>query len=76
MRGGQDGAIRPEHAEGQAVTCLVVSHRKAALQQADQIIVLLDGHIEAIGRLPDLLENCDEMRRIWLSEPEKDSSQT
>ena len=33
-------------------TCLVVSHRRSALQQADQILVLVDGHIEASGNWP------------------------
>jgi ATP-binding cassette subfamily B protein len=52
----------------QDATCLVVSHRKAALRQADHIIVMKDGHIEATGKLPDLLERCDEMRRLWHGE--------
>lgn len=46
-------------------TVLAVSHRRAALQRADQVIVLREGCVEDIGPLPDLLARCDEMRRLW-----------
>ncbi len=46
-------------------TCLVVSHRPLALKQADNIIVLKEGKIEAQGKLSDLLQNCEEMRLLW-----------
>ncbi|MHB8598257.1 MAG: ATP-binding cassette domain-containing protein [Ktedonobacteraceae bacterium] len=46
-------------------TCLVVSHRRAVLQRADHILVLKEGHLEAAGTLEYLLENCEEMRRLW-----------
>lgn len=46
-------------------TCLVVSHRKSALQQADHIIVLNQGQIAAEGKLDELLVTSEEMQQLW-----------
>jgi ABC-type bacteriocin/lantibiotic exporter with double-glycine peptidase domain len=47
---------------------IAVSHRRAALQRADWIIVLEAGQIEAQGRLNDLLGSSSELRQLWRTE--------
>ncbi|GCE11436.1 ABC transporter ATP-binding protein [Tengunoibacter tsumagoiensis] len=49
-------------------TCLVVSHRRTVLQQADQILVLKDGKVEACGKLATLLQTSVEMQALWHGE--------
>lgn len=46
-------------------TLLVVTHRREVLQQADTVIVLKEGRVEAAGKLAELLETCQEMRQLW-----------
>ncbi|MEZ4732612.1 MAG: ABC transporter ATP-binding protein [Caldilineaceae bacterium] len=64
---------RDEHAGGQlsidhcpsSTTYLVVSHRPAVLARADQILVLAEGQLTAVGRLEALLQSCEEMRLLY-----------
>ncbi|MFQ5555200.1 MAG: hypothetical protein ACE5GC_07525 [Acidimicrobiia bacterium] len=49
-------------------TALVVSHRRTALNRADQIVVLAAGRIAGRGTLDELLEESDEFRELWATE--------
>jgi ATP-binding cassette subfamily B protein len=46
-------------------TCLVVSHRRAVLERADQILVMENGRLTARGTLANLLETSKEMQRLY-----------
>ncbi len=50
------------------VTCLAVSHRRAVLTRADQIIVLQDGRVAVSGTLEQLLVDSEEFQRLWHGE--------
>ncbi len=46
-------------------TVIVIAHRLHTITQADKIVVLHDGSIEAEGTHEELLERSDEYRRLW-----------
>lgn len=47
------------------VTCLVVSHRPAALERADQILVVDQGRVVDRGPLEELLTRSPVMAELW-----------
>ena len=51
-------------------TILAVSHRRAVLRRADQIVLLQGGRVADVGRLDELLARSEEMRRLWDGERE------
>ena len=53
---------------GDRMTVLAVSHRRAVLRRADQIVLLRAGRVEDVGGLDQLLARSEEMRRLWEGE--------
>lgn len=46
-------------------TLLVIAHRLSTIKDADNIVVLSDGNIEAIGNQDELMQNCPLYNRMW-----------
>jgi len=64
-----DSALRrslKEHAS--SCTLLLVTQRVATVKNADQIIVLEDGHIVGKGRHQELMKTCETYKEIALSQ--------
>lgn len=57
------------------LTVLAVSHRRAALAQATDIIVLDQGRVVGHGPLDQLLDTCAELRRLWSEETDLEAGE-
>ena len=49
----------------QGKTLIVIAHRLSTIVDADQIIVVNDGHIEAAGTQTELLQTCPLYSARW-----------
>lgn len=54
--------------ETAGVTCIIVAQRIGTIMEADQIVVLDEGHIVGIGKHKELLKNCSVYRDIASSQ--------
>ncbi len=48
-----------------------MSHRRAVLERADQILVMENGRLTARGTLAELLETGEEMRRLYTGDQDR-----
>lgn len=57
---------------GDALTVFIVSQRAASILHANQIVVLDDGKIAAVGKHEELLKNCSVYQEIYYSQFKKE----
>lgn len=50
------------------VTCIIVAQRIATVMNADNILVLEDGHLVGQGTHEELLQNCEQYKQLALSQ--------
>lgn len=71
-----DANLRRAIREGtKGMTVFLVSQRAATIRNADQILVLDDGHMVGRGTHQELLEHCEVYREICLSQLSKEEVQ-
>ncbi len=49
----------------QGKTLIVIAHRLSTIVDADQVVVVNDGHIEATGTQTELLQTCPLYKTLW-----------
>lgn len=55
-------------------TVFIISQRAASVMHADNIIVLDDGHMAAMGKHDELIRDCDAYREIYESQFKKEAA--
>ena len=70
-----DAAIQRAFAEYiPDTTKIIIAQRVSSVQNADKIVVLNDGKIDAVGTHKELLENCDIYREVYQSQVKGDET--
>ena len=67
-----EASIKEALASLKGTTKIIIAQRISSLQHANQIIILDNGHIHAIGNHEELLKNCDTYREIAESQLSKE----
>lgn len=63
-----DAQIRAALAELTGVTKIIIAQRVNSVEDADQIVVLDDGRVDAVGTHEELLATCEIYREIYTSQ--------
>lgn len=70
-----DAAIQKAFAEYiPDTTKIIIAQRVSSVQNADKIVVLNDGKIDAVGTHKELLENCNIYREVYQSQVKGDGT--
>lgn len=68
-----DAAIRKAMAtELKDTTKIIIAQRVASVEDADQIIMLDDGHIQAVGTHQQLLDSCPRYQELYAAQLRKE----
>lgn len=68
-----DAAIRKAMAtELKETTKIIIAQRIASVEDADQIIMLEDGHIQAVGTHQQLLDSCPRYQELYTAQMHKE----
>ena len=61
----EKGVMEALHGIARHKTIIVIAHRFRTIEQADQVIVLRQGRVEAQGRVDELLNCSQEFRTLF-----------
>lgn len=65
VKGKHHSGIPGCHAAEQRKTVIVIAHRLSTIKDADQIVVVKDGRIEAKGNHETLRKTCPLYESMW-----------